>query len=527
MRYLFIATAACIVSMLWPVAARAIETIPAEQVVVKTESPLMITSYSTTAHRINYIQLYNSSGSVQSLDGWKIDYTINGRTYELPLTLSGLIAPDNAVIVADATIVPTALFRYTAPDVMTTDTHRVTSLRLIPPATSATLEHTVSPSYPSGSRPIDTYYFTRSRSTTTGNYLSSFTATPTPPANLQQDPLYEYDESTPLQTVEILANSRNCGPTETAVDCLDYIKFYNPTNQAIDLSQLRLRNGYVGQAISSSNTMQLGGFILPGEYHAIQVNITNSGGWVWLEDQYGMTMYETTLVEYPDARSTTKKSLSWAQNDDGIWGWATPQPGGPNELLAPEEIIAKETGQTPCREDQYRNPETGRCKKYEVDPMPVSCNPDQERNPDTNRCRKIATASSLASCDADEYRNPDTNRCRKLSTDAATLTPCKEGQYRSPETNRCRSLSTASSDLKPCEAGQERNPATNRCRKIVSGDGGAGFAVVDESTSSDQVVSWLALGGLGLASLGYAGWEWRRELFGVFSKVASLLPFVK
>jgi hypothetical protein len=159
----------------------------------------------------------------------------------------------------------------------------------------------------------------------------------------------------------------------------------------------------------------------------------------------------------------------------------------------------------------------------------LPCQAGYERNLETGRCNKITSASVPVPCDIDEYRSSETGRCRKLSgATASTLTACKEGQYRSPETNRCRSLATAaSSELKPCAAGQERNPETNRCRKVSQGDGIAGFKVVDTPTSSDQMLSWLAIGGVGLASIGYAGWEWRREVWGGISKIINLLPFVK
>lgn len=158
----------------------------------------------------------------------------------------------------------------------------------------------------------------------------------------------------------------------------------------------------------------------------------------------------------------------------------------------------------------------------------VPCQQGYERNLDTGRCNKITPAATPAPCDIDEYRSPETGRCRKLTTaTSSSLTPCKEGQYRSPETNRCRSAATASSELKPCAAGQERNPDTNRCRKVVQGDGTAGFSVVDTPASSDQLLSWLAVGGMGMASLGYAAWEWRREVWSGLSGLLSMLPFVK
>lgn len=51
---------------------------------------------------------------------------------------------------------------------------------------------------------------------------------------------------------------------------------------------------------------------------------------------------------------------------------------------------------------------------------PKPCKPDQVRNPDTGRCRK--------SCKADEERNPANGNCRKS---------CKPGQVRNHATGRC------------------------------------------------------------------------------------------
>ena len=159
----------------------------------------------------------------------------------------------------------------------------------------------------------------------------------------------------------------------------------------------------------------------------------------------------------------------------------------------------------------------------------VPCQAGYERNEDTGRCNKLVGASIPAPCDIDEYRSPETGRCRKVAgaASASSLTPCKEGQYRSPETHRCRSAEAVSTEHKPCASGQERNPATNRCRKATQGDGAAGFSVVETPSSSDKLLSWVAIGGMGVASLGYALWEWRRELVSGLGKLVGILPFVK
>lgn len=487
----------------------------------------MIVGYSSTAYRLNYVQLYNSSGEVASLDGWLLYYTLAGSEQPVAVTLGGMMRPHGSVIVADTESVPNAEFLYVAPVVEAGVNLRIASLRLAAPAASQYLDHGVTTSFPSGSLVTDAVYAARNRSTSTGNYLTSFTTSLTPPAQLVQDELYERPNEVALRVVEVLANPRSCSPLEQTGDCRDYVKLYNPTSQTIDLSQYRLRVGYEGQSSTSSNTAQLGGSLAAGGFASYEIGVTNTGGWVWLEDMYGTARYDETVVEYPDASVDSKKGYSWALGVTD-WNWATPQPSAPNILLSLEEAEAVASGLTPCAPDQYRNPETNRCNKIATEPTQTPCRADQYRSQETNRCRNIATASSLTPCDADEYRSPETNRCRKLATATSSLTPCKEGQYRSPETNRCRSLATATSAVKPCAANQERNPETNRCRKkAIAGDGTAGFAVVDTPASSDDVMTWLALGGVGAASLGYAGWEWRREMWGGVGKLLALLPWVK
>lgn len=526
MRYVSVGIlATLLISMSTCVSTLAISVAPSDQTVVRTEPPLSITSYSTTAHRLNYVQLYNASNQVQDLDGWKLFYTVEGVELSLTVQLDGLLAPGRSVLAADEVTVPNALFLYVAPEVYPTDTIRISQIRLAAPDDSSYLDQIVSPTYPTGSP--QTMYVTRNRSSATGNYLTSFSNSLAPPAILTQDTLYEYPETASLRVIEVLANSRNCSPLETAADCKEYVKIFNPTADSIDLGSYRLRTGYQGQAASSSNTIYLSGEIAPGGYLSFPISLVNSGGWVWIEDMFGMKRYDETVVEYASAGSESKKGLSWAQSEDGLWSWASPRPNGENVLLSLEEINSPTTPLKPCNPDQFRNPETGRCKKIETQSSLTPCRADQYRSEETNRCRTIATASSLTPCATNQYRSPETNRCRNLSTTSSSLVPCKVGQYRSTETNRCRSLTAATSELKPCAANQERNPETNRCRKSILGDADVGFEVVDTPASSDQTLSWLALGGLGFASLGYAGWEWRRELIGGVGKLLRLLPFVK
>jgi len=313
-------------------------------------------------------------------------------------------------------------------------------------------------------------------------------------------PLYKPAQEFPLAPIEVLANPKACDPREMSSDCAEYVKFYNSTNDTVEFDDTRLRIGYLGQSSSANNTSLLSGSVEPGEYAIFSLPITNSGGYVWLEDMYGVVPFENTVVEYPDASATSRRGMSWALID-GMWQWATPSPGGENIAIAVDvENDDEESNLVPCRADQYRSSET-------------------------NRCRLIASvSSSLKPCAANQSRNPETNRCRDVTSSSSALTPCAANQYRNPETNRCRLIASAASTLNPCAANQERNADTNRCRAILSASvPKADFPVEESEKTNDQPLGWIVFAGVGLMALGYAGWEWRYEIAGISRKLKGLV----
>ena len=144
----------------------------------------------------------------------------------------------------------------------------------------------------------------------------------------------------------------------------------------------------------------------------------------------------------------------------------------------------------------------------------------------------VAETPSLKPCAPNQYRNPETNRCRLISTSStssSSLTPCREGQERNPDTNRCRSVSTKTTELAPCKEGQERNPETNRCRNIVSMTDAPhevkGVQEVAQQQSSWYV--WVVVGLVVSGALAYAGWEWRVEVQQFIVKLKARLFRVK
>lgn len=117
-------------------------------------------------------------------------------------------------------------------------------------------------------------------------------------------------------------------------------------------------------------------------------------------------------------------------------------------------------------------------------------------------------------CASNQYRNPETGRCKLIGSATSAPTPCKAGQERSPETNRCRSIVSATTSPAPCKEGQERNPETNRCRNIVKMSD-ATYKVKGVQTVADNQPRWyywFAIVVVVMLVAGYAVWEWREEL---------------
>jgi hypothetical protein len=434
------------------------------------DSPVIITGYSITDARLDYVQLYNEDDRPINLDGWKLEYLIGEQSDPvLSVMLSDWIAPINYVLAADEMAVTNPDFAFTLADQIGKTSAK---LRVVP-ASSGFKPHELTVSNGVKQRNI---------SSSTGNYLSTFSTVTDP--TLYGGGFYDFVIATKLQFSEIVANPRKCSPLETALDCVDYIKLYNPTSLPIDLSQYRLRVGYLGQSPSSSNTFILHGTIQPGQYAAMThdfdgqpISVTNSGSFLWLEDTYGIVRYDTTMTEYPDASADSKKGWAWAyDSSDGVWKWTSqPTPSNvPSVFVLPPEK------------------------------------------------QKKSSEKSLVPCKDGQYRSEETNRCRSIASAASTLTPCKEGQERNPETNRCRSVKGASTELTPCKPGQERNPETNRCRKVTGGDiPGAAFAVQEVPDNPSTFAGWWALGGVAVIAAGYGIWEWRRELWNGIRKVGS------
>ena len=245
----------------------------------------------------------------------------------------------------------------------------------------------------------------------------------------------------------------------------EFIEIYNPNEVSVSLDNYKLQigNKYVSFPAGIS--------IEPNSYYVIRndetpFTLTNTGGSVsiWTSDD--------VLVGQVIGYLSAPEGESWSYFVDSWQYTNRPTPGNANLINL-------------------------------VEPKIVS----------------VSIASELKPCAPNQYRNPETNRCRLIATAGSVLVPCKDGQYRSETTNRCRNIASDSGVLAACDDNQERNPETNRCRKIVSSViPEAAFAVEPYYDSQNNSPEWIALGSVFFVAIFYAIWEWRPEIKKLFSR---------
>jgi len=602
--------------------ANAIGTIPSDDFQPKINGPLLITAYSFSGHSLRYLQVYNSSDNLVNLDGWKVsvEYAASKQVYA---ELSGNIAPKRYVTTANSLTVPTATFLFVDSNLASDPTP--TSISLLAPMTSNFNNEIASPSIttstPRTAGSPATFNYYRNISSTTGNYLSTFTAfIPGVEFNLLSDGLYTAPGSPGIRIVEVYPDAKSCSPFETDVTCTDYVKIQNNSNVAVDLSLFRIRTGTYGSVSSASNTVYPSGWLEPDHSASFALSLSSSRSWVWIEDLYGTIKYDPTLVSYPSSSGHVNEA--WSLDGQNIWRWTTfPAPGDTSNIFPPEVSVNQCAGLTiseiaanVATEDQFielhnssdaaidvsgcalqTNRSTSKQYAFEAEQLAPNayrtvyikdteltltktttgvvyvlssdlinetdsvayenldentawaeimgnwvqtyavtpnaenswqqypaCEAGYIRNLDTGLCNKAAGPSgALADCGAGKERNPDTNRCRTIISTSSLLVPCASNQERNPETNRCR-ITQSSSDLKPCAANQERNPDTNRCRN-KSASVVSDFPVQAVAQSGKATLGWWAFGGVGTLAVGYAGWEWRREVLSIIKKATGLI----
>lgn len=253
----------------------------------------------------------------------------------------------------------------------------------------------------------------------------------------------------------------------------EYIEIYNPNpDTAFGLASYKLR---VGPQLEKTYSFPAGVSLSPLEYRLftnadIKFTLLNSSSAVQLE-------YDGVLVGSVIAYADPPEGFGYALFEGNWYFTATPTPDAQNTINFSEDADTES-------EDESTD-----------------------------------SASSLKPCAANQYRSPETNRCRNIATASSSPVPCASTQYRSPETNRCRTIGSDTSELAPCKVGQERNPDTNRCRNSVAmstADHGVKDGVIQSSSTGVSWYWWLGIGGVVVLILGYAVWEWREELLKVW-----------
>lgn len=486
-----------------PVVSAAAVTIPPDPTTTPDTlptSPVMITAYQINGSSIQFVQIYNNTNDLISLGGSQFVYSyttdLAGST-RTALALSGLVEPKKHILIAlEGLLVDSAYPEHffsttvSAPAV-------ISSIQLLMPGMAPATVPTT----------LKTNNTIQQRGKTSTGYstvtFGDFSG------DLYADQLYEAPEAPPLKIVEISPRAKSCEPFSLDATCGDFVKLLIlPGYNDDTLTSYRLKSD--DSAESVTNTFSLIYASKQGDYLLIRLrddgqlmSLTNSGGYVWLEDIYGEVHYDETLTGYADAGSETYINQSWAldMNDD-IWKWAIPSPTGPNQFPQPVSAgMGAGLDETTCPAGKYRNPETNRCRSLEE------------------------AVSALAVCEEGKERNPVTNRCRNLATTSSTsLSPCAEGEERNPATNRCRKVLGTATTLVPCQSGYERNPETNRCKKVSDTLTALASpaAVAIESSGGDTLKNALIVTA-GLGALGYGFYEWRSELLRALRRLAGLV----
>ncbi len=292
----------------------------------------------------------------------------------------------------------------------------------------------------------------------------------------------------PLKITEMLPNAIGVD------DGNEFIELYNPNNTDVDLTNYVLHIGTNNAKFNFPAGSNIGaGKYITFSNNDIKYTLVNTSGNVILLSADETLIDETPIYDNPG------DGMAWAVIDN-IWQYTDqPTPGVANIVSSVEieSVVDLTSNLAPCAANQYRSPET-------------------------NRCRLIATSTSiLASCKDGQYRSEETNRCRSIASDSITLTSCDEGQERNPATNRCRSISAvlAASSLVPCKEGQERNPETNRCRNVASAMPLAEYKPEQTNLSVNNYIIWWSLAVVLLVAIIYGIWEWRHEIVGLFRKI--------
>lgn len=492
---------------------------PSSEPLVATTPDIIMTAFATGDH-LETIEFYNQSASAL----WLGDVAVmtrddSGMVQTIPLQPGFLLSKRYITFAANTALIQGAL-AFGGDQQPTTG--NIVSISIV--RDGSTTQSVNVPLSSGNVNTKDNYSWAQHKqrgNTTlkqTGDFSTDFTRKTTA-LTVEGTELYAPSLQAPdLHITEIHANPVDCEPVAASVlnlACGDYIKVINNSETPINLANYRLRVGAFGDTpgISTSFNWQQSTMTPEDEYwlnpHDFLVvhlrddlkplALTASGKYVWIEDYFGTTTYES--VAYPDMTLAKYTGLSWAlDSSDATWKAGRPSPETFENLFPPAPdaaVVEDDTSLDPCGAGQYRSSET-------------------------NRCRTLVT-TTLTPCREGQYRSEETNRCRSIvQTVAASLKPCSDDQFRNPLTGRCKKIASTDDIIQPCDAGWERNPETNRCRKVkASSMPLAAFPVEQVAPATAHQTTALVVGGVLAGALGYAAWEWRREIGAILGSLVG------
>lgn len=492
----------------------AIDTVPTSEPLI--DGPFIITGYSFSGHTLRYAQIANNSSEIANLNGWKIAIEWSSGVW-VSQELDGLLPGHKKVVFADNTVVNGATYEF-SPEELPSDP-RTSAIKLIAPLGSGFNDHVVGVSVSGSTVNVATvpatYYFARNISSSTGNFLSTFSAfVPSADFVLEQDNLYTPLPDSPLVVSEVYPEAIPCEPGSASPLCSDYIKLQNSSNSIVDLANIRIRVGSAGQSSTSSNTVYPSGLLSPGAYVVVPINLTNGGSWVWVEDVFGIAMYQETITSYPS--SSGHAGWGYAYNSSsGQWQWTKyPTPYNQDNQFASGGIVNECAGLKISEiganyAPQFIEVYNASTSEIDISGCQLQTNRSQTDSfifPDStflgpNERIAISTGSTALSLtktttgtvyilssdgsvevDARSYENLDENTSYALvggkwlqtflvtpgSENAYAEYPaCEDGYIRNLESGRCNKIA-AKASLTPCLPTQYRSSETNRCRNITS-----------------------------------------------------------
>lgn len=170
-----------------------------------------------------------------------------------------------------------------------------------------------------------------------------------------------------LNLTEILPNAVGVD------DGNEFIELYSPNDKGVDLSEYKL---FVEPELNGTYDFPIGSVIYPHAYASfsnseIRFSLLNLSSRVLLALQDGFVISEV------DAYQDPKDGMSRAYIE-GSWQYASyPTPGYENIaklMSASGSIISLGSGVAPCVANQYRNPETNRCRAIKkCQPQTMGC----------------------------------------------------------------------------------------------------------------------------------------------------------